>query len=225
MHTPYRAPAAPPQPREPWLTPDGLLAVPVEGKIPGVCLKCAARHDIVRRDVKLATGGNTAVAGGALGGVVGAVTMNIARNDPALAAALVVGALVVIGIVGWVIHVQTKRVALSLPLCRACDEAWSTGLYQRNVLLGAILLSGVGVFAGVFGHEKLFTVLGGIGFAVALLSAFVLRPVKRFITARGDAGEYVFLAGAARDVPAAIAARRAEKEARKRARETESAVA
>ncbi len=75
-----------------------VLVVSKHGHLPDVCIKCAARENIVRRDAKLSWTPTWARLSVVFCTVLGAVA----------------------------ILVTTKRAQLSLPLCAPCNAGWST---------------------------------------------------------------------------------------------------
>lgn len=214
---PYREPGAVPASRAALYTfdPTGFI-VDVEKNIPSVCLKCASRETITRRDTRLAVGtGGRAM--GALGGVGGAIIANVSRNDPSLFLPLVLGALGVVAVIGLIAHYRTTRVDLSLPLCSSCRDRWDDGERFRSWLLAGIAVSGGALVFGKWIESGAVMVLGGLVFGATIVAAIPLRLPKRFLTVPRADGTYLYLNGVDPGVPAAIAARRADRASRKAA--------
>lgn len=215
---PYREPGAVSSQLAPLYTFDqGQFVVDLEKKIPPVCLKCAARDHVERRESRLAVGtGGQAV--GALGGIVGAMIANVARNDPSLFLPLVLGALVLVAMIGLIAHYRTRRIDLALPLCSSCRAAWDDGeRYRTGLLVGIALSVGLLIF-GKWAEMSTAMIAGGGVFVLTLVVAIPLKLPKRFITAAREDGTRVFLVHVDPAVPSAIEARRVERAAKKATR-------
>ncbi len=213
--SPYRAPGEVQASGAPLYTFDqDQFLIDTEKKIPLVCLKCAERAGVERRETRLGVGqGGSAV--GAAGGVFGAMIANVARHDPSLFLPLVLGVIAVVAVIAFVMHKNAKRVELSLPLCEHCRRAWDDGETFRGWLLAAITAAGAAVLVGKWAESTDVMIAGGVLFALALAVAIPLRLPKRFITVARLDGSRAYLMRVDAGVPAAIAARRAQRAARR----------
>lgn len=192
-----------------------LLVVPVDARLPKVCLKCGARKEITRRPHTYAvgSGGQAAGSAGAIGGVVLAQALRSVERWIAVSvfAAVVAGA----AIAGWLMHRAAQKVELALPLCATCDAAWTEAESTRNkalIALGAAfatLAVGWGLASGPV------LVAGGVLFVVPLVALWAAAPIKRLVRAMAVTKDTVSLAvdGPIADEIVRRAARRAERSA------------
>ncbi len=198
-HNPYEAPTSVASARVPTVGTNAEYGgveyvVSTRDELPRVCLKCAATDDVVRRPERLI------IRRKWLQFAIGALSMlavlsfgsfgTFTRNR-----ALFVGALIIVGVAN---RLSQRHVDLSLPLCVACDAAWSR---SRIALYLASALSLVGVLSAMIAiHEfadYLTWTVGGILPFVGLLPAIGLGSWanKRLLAAKDVTDDRVRLTG------------------------------
>lgn len=190
-----------------------LLVVPVGARLPKVCLKCGARHDITRRKASF-TIGTAAKAAGTASGVGGAVLAQALRGlDRTFAVLAFTGVAGMLGVIAWLAQRGAAKVELALPLCASCDAAWTEGEMLRTRFAWALGVSFALLAAGYALYSTPTLGVGGALFVLALVMAIGARLPKRFVSATVAKAEAVSLKveGAIADDVVARARRRAER--------------
>lgn len=198
-HNPYEAPTSVASARVPSVGTNAEYGgveyeVSATTELPRVCLKCAATDDVIKRPERLTVRRRWLQFGaGALSmlAVLSFGAFRIFTTNRVWFA----GALLFVGIAN---RATQRRVDLSIPLCVACDEAWSRA---RNALYFAAALSLVGVVSAsmiVREYSRYLTwTMGGILPFIGLLPAIGLASWanKRLLAAKDVTGDRVRLAG------------------------------
>lgn len=186
------------------------IVVDAGKKLPAVCLKCGAKKDIVRRKETLVAA-SASQGLGAVGGVCGVMAARAMREDP-VAAAFVVGACLAGSLaVGIIVHRQSPKVELALPLCGACNAKWDQGITVRRAILAALCFAGVAFAYGFFAHDTTGYVVGGMAMGAIVIAALAFRLRDRFVYAFDIRGTTVSLRGVCDDARGAIVVRTARK--------------
>lgn len=178
---------------------DELLVAP-GARLPLTCLKCGARNDpkgkVARRKETLL---QTDTRTGIVSGVGGALVAQAMRSFPDSAAAILVGATVVLAPVVWLLHHKTPRQVVELPLCTSCNARWSQGVFFRRVFVGVLLLGlavGAAVVLGDVVPMKTVAIAGGVAFVLVLVAAVSAKLPARFVTATRIGPQGAWLKGA-----------------------------
>jgi hypothetical protein len=198
-HNPYEAPTSVAGARVPSMGTNaeyGGVEYEISGTapLPRVCLKCAATDDVIKRPERLV------VRRRWLQFAIGAFSMLAVLSFGAFRVFTTNrvwfgAALLFVGIAN---RATQRRVDLALPLCVACDEAWSRA---RNALYLAAALSLVGVAGATIlvreYHRYLSWSMGGMLPFVGLLPAIGLASWanKRLLAAKDIIGDRVRLTG------------------------------
>lgn len=192
---------------------DELLVAP-EARLPLTCLKCGARNQpkgkVTRRKETLLQADTRS---GIVSGLGGAMVAQAMRSFPDSAAAILVGATLVLAPLVWLLHHKTPRQVVELPLCTSCNARWSQGVMFRRAFVGAmVLLLAVGAVAvlGELLPVKTVAVVGGVAFVLVLLAAVSAKLPARFVTATRIGPQGAWLKGVDAGALARLAKERAD---------------
>ena len=97
-----------------------LVVVPPDGRLPPICVRCGARHDLTATSSTFVHG-TSGSAGGAIGGAIGASTVAMGKQATAL---YLVGAVVILVVIALLVREQANapKVTLDVPLCATCER-------------------------------------------------------------------------------------------------------
>jgi hypothetical protein len=170
-----------------------LVVVPPDGRLPPICVRCGARHDLTTTPSTFAHT-TTSSAGGAIGGAIGAGTVAMGRQATVL---YLVGAVVIVVVIAFLVResANAPKVTLDLPLCGRCEM--ELGAVRRTWRAFGAAVIGLVVAALVLVLLKAFLV-AGLAFAAMLGLTFYVNSRKfgeQFVRAdRIDRG-FVWLRG------------------------------
>ncbi len=192
---------------------DELLVAP-GARLPLTCLKCGARNQPkgkVTRRTEMVLQADTRT--GIVSGLGGAVVAQAMRSFPESAAAILVGATLLLAPVVWMFHRKTPRQVVELPLCNSCNARWSQGVLLRRAFTATMVLGLAAGAVAVLGElvpTKTVAVVGGAAFVLVLLSAVVAKLPARFVTATRIGPQGAWLKGAHPDALTRLARARAD---------------
>jgi hypothetical protein len=164
-------------------TRDGpLLLVPVDARLPKVCLKCGSRHDVVRREHAYPVGTASSSAAGAGSGVVGVVIAQAVRDLDRVVAVAIMSVLVATGLaIAFLVSRGQQKVTIAVPLCTTCDENWTQGETIRTRFLfglfGSLAILGLGFAL----DSAAILTSGGLLMVGVFVVALIARIPQRFV--------------------------------------------
>jgi hypothetical protein len=177
-----------------WVDDRTSIAVDLEERLPRVCFKCAATHEIVRRPEVLTVTSQSARNMGMVGGAIGAGAASIMRNSKELLVPLL--GVLAVGLVIFSVYTNktARRVEVAIPLCVACDQRWSKAKGARPFFLVAFIASALAVLLGMASENKALLIGGGVLFFAVCIYAVVTKPAAAFVGATWAEGSRVVLA-------------------------------